>query len=255
MQCPHCGSQNTQKSSALYAQSVRISEGRSTGAFVSSLGTVGIGRASHTSRSSSIAAELNAPHRGVPIRSTLAFVAGFPAAFICVLMGGGFLLSLGFVLAGFVVGIYLIAPTDEELAEKARYQKQWYCKKCGSIFFETRAEPQPRIFERSKDAFVSPVIRSGATRSRQSYVDRAINPVQRANAATPRDLAGLQAIHECADVDGTFNPESMNCDLGVISRLASLNLIKYDATRDRFVIVGHDAVPSPCRGWWQRTFG
>lgn len=255
MQCPQCGSNNTQKSSALYEQSVRMSEGRSSGAFISSRGTVGIGSAKHVTRSSSLAAEMNAPHRRVPLRSTLAMVVGFAAMAVNVLLGGGFLLSITFALAGFVGGIYLTAPTDQELAEEKRYHSQWYCRRCGSIFFELKASSQPELVEQPNETFVSPVIRSGATHSRQSYIDRTIKPIQRARAATPRDLAGLRAIQESAEVDGAFNPETMNCDLGVISRLASLQLIQYDAGSDRFVVVGDHAVHSPPRGWWQRTFG
>jgi hypothetical protein len=70
---------------------------------------------------------------------------------------------------------------------------------------------------------------------------------------TDRDVAGLNAIKSHAAVDGSFNPETIPCDLGVISRLSSLNLIDYDDIADRFHL--RDVAPPSRGGWWTRTFG
>ena len=255
MNCPDCGSSNTQKSSALYEQGVRTTQGRSAGIFLTSRGTIGVGKSRHQSRSSTLAADINAPHHGLPVRSMIAFAVGFLAAFVSQAAGGGFFLFVGLILGGFFTGIYLSAPNNAELAEKGRYESQWYCRKCGSIFHNfspcgTVTPEQP-----NQNDFVSPVVRLATRRTRQSYIDRVRSPVQRASIATPRDLAGLKAIRESSSSDGTFDPEVMNCDLGIISRLSSLKYVTYNEGSERFIVAGNGSVEQPHVGWWQRTFG
>lgn len=260
MKCPECGSGHTQKSSAFYEQNVRTSEGQSTGLFLTSRGTIGVGKARHRSRSSNLAAEANAPPQGLPMRSMIAALGGFLAAFVTSAAGGGFLLFIGFVLAGFAIAIFLTAPNDAEIEERRRWDHQWYCKKCGANFCGDDFKSAAAQIRESRNLFISPVTRSESPRRRQEYIERVRNPIQRARAATDRDLAGLEIIRRSADSNGSFDPDNLNCDLGVISRLSSLGLIKFDETSARFVVHtpltrsdGQHSVPE--RGWWQRTFG
>lgn len=185
----------------------------------------------------------------------IAFAVGILAALVSQAAGGGFFLFVGLILGGFLTGMYLTAPNDAELAEKGRYDSQWYCRKCGSIFhnFPPRGTVTPE--QTNQNDFVSPVVRLATRRTRQNYIDRVRNPVQRASTATLRDLAGLKAIRESSSSDGTFDPEVMNCDLGIISRLSSLKYVTYDAGSDRFIVAGFGSVEQPHEGWWQRTFG
>lgn len=258
--CPECGSKNTQKSSAFYEQNVRTTEGRSSGIFLTSRGTVGIGKSRNQSRASSLAAEVNAPHHGMKMRSLIASIVGFVAALVSQAAGGGYLLFVGLVLMGFLLSIYLAAPTQQDLAEEQRWRRQWYCRKCGSTFLKGSSQETGTGWQCSHDDFVSPVMRQSSSRSRQEYVERAQKPIQRAKSATKRHLAGLAAIRRSAKPDRSFDPETLNCDLGVISRLSSLSLIEYDESTERFLIsdfhsVSPEISDSPHRGWWQRNFG
>lgn len=257
IQCPNCGASNVQKSSALYAQGVRVSEGQSTGMFVTSRGTFGVGKAKHVSRSSSLATELNAPPGGVPVRSVMAFLVGIGFMFLVAVTGGGLILSLLILLIALGVAFYLTAPTDEEDAEWRRWERQWYCKRCGYVFLEDGPHltaPKRRLSPERAEVIGSQVSRVGTTRSRRSYADRVLNPPQRATSLTTRDATALEAIRSQATADGSFDPEMMGCDLGIIARLASLRLISYDEKADRFA-VQNDRKNGPRRGWWQRTFG
>jgi hypothetical protein len=250
MQCPRCGSGNTQKSSAVYEQGVRNAEGRSSGFFVTSRGTVGVGQSRRKSRSSTLATERNAPHRMVPTRAILVGVVGLLVSLVALNSGIGFVAFLILVVGIFWAMIYVSAPTDRESAEEERWQTQWYCKKCGDIFFE---DDNPTELGASS-AFTSPVLRTKAKHPRSEYIDRVLNPIQRAASPTERDQAGLAAIRARTRPDGSFDPDVINCDLGVISRLSSLGLIAYDKVADRFSVQDFEPVETPHRGWWQRTF-
>jgi hypothetical protein len=142
MQCPSCGSNNTQKSSAAYEQGVRITEGRGTGFFVTSRGTVGVGKSRRKSRSSTLATERNAPHRMVPTRSILVGVVGLILSLVALNSGIGFVAFLILMVGTFWAMIYFSAPTHGEATEEKRWQSQWYCKKCGELFFENDAASQ-----------------------------------------------------------------------------------------------------------------
>lgn len=74
--------------------------------------------------------------------------------------------------------------------------------------------------------------------ARQQYVDRCNNPVQRANSETERDSSGLAYLLSIANKQsGAFDPcAGSGCDAGVISRLASLKLIAFDAKADAFML-------------------
>lgn len=253
MNCPECGSSNVQKSSAVYEQGVRIGEGRSSGAFVTSRGTVGIGASRSASRSSSLAAELNAPGTGLPLRSMIAGAACFAFGFFGLVVLESFLFFMLAFAAAIPVGIYFLAPTDAEIAERRRYDAQWYCRKCGTIFHDFGKVMNSRQQLSAGNEHLDSSIYRRTTNPREAYIQRATSPVQRASGATERDLAGLARIRSDAQEDGSFSPELLGYDLGLISRLASLNLVRFDAEQDRFFVDG--VGPTAPRGWWQRTFG
>lgn len=252
MRCPHCGSSDVQKSSAVHEQDVRVTEGRATGIGMGSRGGFGIGIGRYASRSSTRAGDINAPPGHMPPRVLLASVVGVPVALGIGVLADSLALTLVLVVIALGIMIYLSAPNDEELRNESRWRSQWYCKRCGGLFFDdpsTAKAPSGSTHE----AFVSPVLRRHAKNSRQAYIDRVRTPVQRAAKMTPRDAAGLDAIRERALPDGRFDPEYMGCDLGVISRLASLGLITYDERSGRFLL--RETGEARPRGWWQRTFG
>ena len=262
MKCPECGSSKVQRSAAVYEQSVRTSEGRSVGVFLTSRGTFGVGGSKHVGRSSSLAADRNAPPEPVSIKAKAAGACGIILMFLYVQFSdAGFvetwLIASIIALLGLGVAIYLSAPTDEQEAEQRRWERQWYCRQCGGTFLEEgpasqAPDNQPRL--RTALTFVSPVVGSKIMHSRQTYVERVINPVQRAANMTDRDYVGLAEIRNCARPDGTFDPQQIRCDLGIISRLSSLGLITYDRATGRFV-VPNSGTSISARNWWQRTFG
>jgi hypothetical protein len=158
--------------------------------------------------------------------------------------------------AAFFTGIILGSKNQTHLRQL--WNDQWYCKTCGDIFFP-RIESEQRcdqVASRSTSdspQFVSPVIRASTGHPRAAYVERSLNPIQRARSASGRDLSGLAEIRVRVAPDGSFNPEQMRLDLGVHSRLSSLGLITYDQQRDRFEV--DVPSPEPRRSWWQQTFG
>lgn len=269
MKCPQCGSQNTQKSLALYEQATRLSEGESSGAFVTSRGTLGVSKSKHSSQSSSLAAERNKPPVGASLRTAVVLIVGMFLSVWLLFTGAGFGVFL-LALAGTIgLAIFFFNPTEQDLAEQTQYSLQWYCKKCGNVFLENYAvTTATELNAATADDFVSPVMRASVLNDRKIYADRVLNPVQRAKKATARDLAGLAALKAAAQPDGSFNPEQLRCDLGIISRLASVKLINYDTTSDRFLLSGPvidrsptigipetlATPPSTGRGWWERTF-
>lgn len=256
MECPQCGSKDTQRSAASHEQGVRISEGKTTGVFVSSGGTFGVGFGRHQSRSSTLAAEANAPPRRVPSRAILAFAIGLFAAFALGRLLDSYLIFIVLSVVAIAAGIYFSAPDQNDLSEERRWRDQWYCKRCGMIFHaghNKASAPRLRSSPTSpSERFVSPVLRQRAVNTRQEYIDRVRNPVQRAARMTDRDTAGLRAIEQHAYADGSFDPEQIACDLGIVSRLASLQLISYQESSDRFLLTDHAQSPN---GWWHRTFG
>ena len=267
MQCPQCGNQNTQKSSALYEQGARHSEGESSGAFVTSHGTLGISNSTHSSHSSSLAADRNKPPAGASMRAAASLVIGIMISVLMLFMGGFGAFIFALISTG-ASTYFFMQQTEEDIADQTRYESQWYCRKCGSIFVAGKAAVAPNVSAPFVVDFVSPVTRATVRNDRKTFADRVLNPVQRTKKPTPRDLAGLAEIRTASQSDGTFHPEKLRCDLGIISRLASVDLITYDATSDSFSLMGpavdeHPTIgtagtfaspPLQGRGWWNRTF-
>jgi hypothetical protein len=140
-------------------------------------------------------------------------------------------LALGAVAATIVAG----RTRESRVAARERYERQWYCSKCGGFFehdLHSDAPPEePSFGPRSSEA------RSSAT-TRSEYAVRIRSPVQRARTATDRDLAGLANIlSRSAPPDFEFDPlRPVPLDLGVVSRLASLGYLRHDAAVDRFLV-------------------
>lgn len=76
--------------------------------------------------------------------------------------------------------------------------------------------------------------RSARPCKRADYVARVLSPVQTAKSPSERDESHLATIVTRAKRDATFDPAALCCDLGVISRLASLALIEFDDASDTF---------------------
>lgn len=73
---------------------------------------------------------------------------------------------------------------------------------------------------------------------RDDYASRITTPVQRigGNGPSPRDESGLALILANAKRDGTFDPTTINLDLGIASRLASVGMLAYDKPSDTFAL-------------------
>lgn len=71
---------------------------------------------------------------------------------------------------------------------------------------------------------------------RDEYKARAISPVQRPAGGNPsaRDESGLALLLSKSDNGGTFCPVACAFDLGILSRLAAINLVAYDSASDSF---------------------
>ena len=73
---------------------------------------------------------------------------------------------------------------------------------------------------------------------RDAYVARAVSPAQqcRDGVLTPRDESGLALLLSGADKAGTFDPMRLAFDVGILSRLASVDLVAYVGASDSFTL-------------------
>jgi predicted nucleic-acid-binding Zn-ribbon protein len=158
-ECPHCGSTDFKKSSAVYAQGIERSQSKTRAVGISSIGVVGVGTASTEGRSISAVASANAP----PVAPDAG--PGGCAGIVCwtmVIIGPAFfvLLFAGFGFGLAVVGAPVLAiggsiflqrsskDKDERIQAAANqrhqqrsdeYDRQWYCMRCGSTFVTEKA--------------------------------------------------------------------------------------------------------------------
>lgn len=221
----------------MYEQGIRTSEGRGSGAFMTSRGTIGIGATRHSSRSSSLATDRNAPPSSVPPSALITALCGLALTVMISVSVDGFLNGLFWIVIGtcltFGVSFYLaIRPNSNNDAALRAWENQWYCRTCGETFVRS-AVRQANEEREPYDPFISD---RSVARTRQAYIDRVVNPIQRARSPTSRDLAGLRRIRASAGSDFTFHPEALALDLGIASRLASLRFISYVPQTDRFSI-------------------
>ena len=248
VRCPNCESPNVQKSSAMYDQGTRVSEGTSKGFFVTSGGTIGVGQSSFRGQSSTLAAEKSAPPvaREPLIAVAVCTLIMFSGVFIADSFFGilAWLFVTG-IITMVVVFVMLLMPSTASKDALKRWANQWYCKTCGQLFevddegreFSSVRSMRAKASTKFGQGFVSPVRRAQTNHSRGVYIDRVVNPVQRATELSERDEAGILEILKVVEADGSFDPRSMQLDLGIASRLSSLKVISYDKTTDRFTVL------------------
>ena len=263
--CPKCQSGNVQKSSAMVEQGLRHSSGTSTGIFITSRGTVGFGGSRRRSRSYSGAVARNARSSSLTLEAWGVLAA---AIVLTVIIMGQALDAfwevnlesvLAWTICAFVVVMMAMAwaaklTMEAQGPSDRMWDRQWYCKKCGNIFFAQNdlpsrdQTPHPSLVTGAKGLPVQglsePTRPAGhltdakvtveVSHPRESYIQRARSPIQRARQPTTRDLAGLAFIKASVHPDGTFDPEFLHLDLGVVSRLSSTGLIRYNDDDDCF---------------------
>lgn len=250
MRCPECGSSAVKKSQAVHEQGTRESTYDGRSASISTRGTISLGRHRGQSSGQSLAAQKNAP----PIDSGLVMTAAGTAiltAFFFVL--GIINLSFSFILLGviaFIAGIgwsvaQVIRPSEASRELSESYSRQWYCTRCGNLFFKdegTLAGPEASVQSRNLASTpfsysgASPPIRHGSYVDRTIYVERVLRPRQRASSATARDLSGLRHLIAISPDRCVFDPVAACLDVGVASRLSSLSYIGYEAASDTFFV-------------------
>jgi rubredoxin len=237
VRCPECGSGSVKKSSAIYEQGISRSQGRS-GGFWYSRGGPGVWSGRSSSERISGAAARNAP-TGFELEA-FTFVGAFAAA---LLLGfftadgiGSFVLAvpIAFVVAGIAAFAVGVSQKEQRAASQARYDRQWYCSKCGHKFEVDLGQARPGAA--GNPANVGPSSGSGSGGYRADFAARILNPVQRAKSETERDGTWLKTI--AARVNGndrSFDPcRPTALDLGAVSRLASLGYLRYDQGGDVF---------------------
>lgn len=256
IECPDCGSRNVKKSSAVVQQGTRTASGTSRGGWISSAGRVGVSGRKYSSVSTTGATDLNAPPAasqpmiGALVLMILAVVwVPISISNILTLILGEFLLI---VVGSIVLMAMFIRPSATDSAALEQWKRQWYCLRCGNLFSAELPNGVGSSQNEQRGQLTSEGRPAGTRRS--LYIDRVLDPVQRAKSMTDRDAAGLRVIRENARTDGSFDPVALHCDLGLVSRLSSLGLIMYDPENDEFRIVQSDP-PRSHSGWWQQTFG
>lgn len=237
VRCPRCGSGSVKKSSAIYEQGVSTSQGRSSGLWFSR-GGPGVWSGRSSSERISGAAAINAP-TGFELEA-FTFVGVFFAAlligFFTADSVGSFVMAvpIAFVIAGIAALVMGMSQKAQRAASQARYDRQWYCAKCGHKFEVDLDRNGPDI---AANAF--PADPPGAAEPsgyRADCASRILKPLQRAKSETKRDGIWLKTIAARSHgVDRSFDPSHPAAlDLGAVSRLASLGFLDYDRNRDVF---------------------
>ena len=238
MRCPHCHSNNTKRSVAVFDQGRSSSTSSGGGISVNSRGSIGAHQGRFGSERISEVAKKNAPPSSAAADSaTGAFLIGVAATAILIFLTGALAVLMLGLLATLVASI-IVAVTVKEDGRAETYLRQWYCFKCGRNFHEPEIEvgsergnpsdnPNPQAFKYLPSASRYP-----------DYAERVKNPIQKARAQTDRDTQGLLDIQRRSEEDGTFDPmRPTPLDLGIVSRLASLSLISWDEATDSFRVI------------------
>lgn len=236
MRCPNCGSSRTQSSYAVFQQGTSTWTSRSRGSWFSTR-SWGISSGQSSGQRMSTVAAANQPPSSDG-EAMIAAVVMLLVIFVGVAwvdsIGTFFLVGLLAMLAGGVTMAGLTNLTRESrAAEHERYARTWYCRQCG-----TRFEAD---LQQANGHLPSPLPAPngwGLSDCRAVRAARVVNPMQRARLPTDRDLAGLQSIFDRSTGDPlTFDPcRPVPIDLGIMSRLASLGYLTYDAKDDSFRI-------------------
>ena len=237
VRCPQCGSGSVKKSSAIYEQGISRSQGRSGGVWYSR-GGPGVWSGRSSSERISGAAARNAP-TGFELEA-FAFVGVFAAALLVGFFAadsiGSFVMAvpIAFVVAGIAAFAVSVSQKEQRAASQARYDRQWYCSKCGHKFEVDLDRTGPAAAENAAPA--GPTGGAGPGGYRADYASRILSPVQRAKSETERDGTWLNTIAARANGnDRSFDPcRPTALDLGAVSRLASLGFLRYDPEGDVF---------------------
>jgi hypothetical protein len=135
VRCPSCDSTRVQKSSAIYEQGIWRSSGKSGGVGISSRGRVTVYSGRSGSTRVSQLAENNAPPSNDAVGAAAG--AGCILPFTVMVMAGaevGLAVIVSIVVA-VTLGLLVHDKTKDEHAEKLQsYNRQWYCRRCGSYF-------------------------------------------------------------------------------------------------------------------------
>lgn len=137
VRCPQCGSGSVKKISAIYEQGISRSQGRSGGVWYSR-GGPGVWSGRSSSERISGAAARNAP-TGFELEA-LTFVGVFAAALLVGFFTadsiGSFVMAvpIAFVVAGIAAFAVGVSQREQRAASQARYDRRWYCSKCGHKF-------------------------------------------------------------------------------------------------------------------------
>lgn len=245
VRCPKCGSGSVKKSSAIYEQGISRSQGRSSGIWFSQRGS-GVWTGRSSSERISAVAERNAPFGyeleaftfgGVfSVTLMIGFFAAKSVSSFIMAMPVAFVLA---IVAAIVVGVF---QKEQRVASQARYDRLWYCSKCGNQF-EVDLDRPDASTKGDGTGPGGPATGPGSGGYRADYASRILNPVQRAKAETERDGTWLRTIRERSDgLTRSFDPcRPTALDLGAVSRLASLGFLQYDSARDEFSITKQGA--------------
>ena len=138
--CPTCHSKSVKKSTAIYEQGQSSFTGNTGGFGISSSGSIGAFQAKSSGTRITKIAEKNAPLTPDANKQGVWLFFGFIIFLFLGAVTNGF---VGIIVAGLigVVAMPIVAvllafqkPSDEQIKASEKYEKQWYCSKCGSHF-------------------------------------------------------------------------------------------------------------------------
>lgn len=223
--CPNCGSGRTLASAALHAQETIDTQGRSGGVWLTSRGRAGAWQGSRSSTRQSRAAAQNAPPFNM-LPAIGAAVVFFVTTNLLAWAGAPLLLVIvtPMPIAITVVILGYRASSESDQTVRQHYDNQWYCRQCGTKFHRSIEFEAVRSLPTTASTTTSggPMSTGFAP-----YLERVMDPVQRARAETERDYAGLKQIFRRCDEHRRFDPLwPTPLDLGIVSRLASLAYIE-----------------------------
>lgn len=143
--CPSCGSAQTARSAAVVEQGVSYAETRTTGGAIGNGGASIIGASSETTGISAAAQKNQFKPKGKPLTPTekvMVLAVMVTSIVICWIWLGGLAVIIGPIvgtLAWIVVSDVYWRFSGNESArsleeDRAKYDLQWYCYRCGHIF-------------------------------------------------------------------------------------------------------------------------
>jgi hypothetical protein len=133
-----------------------------------------------------------------------------------------------------VATVFVAATVRDDEGVQEKYERQWYCSKCGRKFHERGSEETASFVTTDNETGKALVSRH------PDYAERVVRPIQIARTQTERDAQGLHDIQKRSTEDGTFDPMAPTpLDKGLVSRLASLGLVSWNEKTDTFNVSVH----------------